>query len=157
MLPLNEGVVQERKLVPQSISSTQDYLILDTFTRGQIFGFSSLRREGRCRFTFEVRSKKAQVLKIHRQLFLDYFGGELGEPMMQLHGINKSIHNWLKFKLDSLAKMNASQLASLPYQNKKYYEIEKLKPTITTIKEVPFTKNILQQNLQQTLDKSAQD
>lgn len=44
--------------------------------------------------------------------------------------------------------MSTKQIATLNYQNAKYYELEKLKPTIVTVKETPFTKNILQQNLQ---------
>lgn len=105
-------------------------------------------KEGKCRFTFEVRSKKAQVLKIHRQQFLDFFGGELGEPVFFMQGITKTMQIWLNMKLDKLSKMSEKQLLQLNYQNAKYYEQEKLKPTVTTIKEIPFTKNILQQNLQ---------
>jgi hypothetical protein len=57
-------------------------------------------------------------------------------------------------KLEKLSKMSVKQLEALNYENAKYYELEKLKPTITTIRETPFTKNILQQNHQYTLDKS---
>jgi hypothetical protein len=49
-------VASERKLFPESITSKQDYLILDTFTKGYLFGFAALVKEGKCTFTFEVRS-----------------------------------------------------------------------------------------------------
>jgi hypothetical protein len=92
-------VASERKLFPESITSKQEYLILDTFTKGYLFGFTALEKEGKCRVTFEVRSKKAQVLKIHRQQFFDFFGGELGEPVAQMKGIIKSMQVWFIMKL----------------------------------------------------------
>lgn len=58
LLFLNEGVAQRRKIFPDSIRSTQTYIVLDVFKKGDIFGTGAIIGDGKSRFTFEARSKK---------------------------------------------------------------------------------------------------
>lgn len=113
LLYINEGVAQNRKIFPDCIRSSQTYIVLDVFKKGDIFGTNAVIGDGKSRFTFEVRSKKAQILKIHRQQFHDCFGGHLGEPTCQLQGISKSMQLWLEMKLQKLSKMTVKEFFSL--------------------------------------------
>ena len=65
---------------------SKENLILDVFKKGDFFGGEAIVSDGNSKFTFEAKSKKVQVLKIHKQQFLEHLGGVLGEPICVLQG-----------------------------------------------------------------------
>lgn len=90
-------------------------------------------------YAVEVCSETATVLKIHINQFIWFFGGEKGEPSLQMRSQIIMKTNWLRMKKQFLAYMSAEKLLQLEYRDDQKFN--KLQPTIKQIKEVPYMQN----------------
>ena len=114
-------------------------MIMDKLHKGDIFGEQSALNDELSNLTFEVCSKKAQVSKIQKDKFFEFFGGLDGEPVTQLKSSILLKKIWLNMKLQFIEAMQPEQVEKLEYRNNKVYS--KLKPTVMQKKETPFLKN----------------
>ena len=87
---------------------------------GDIFGQQSAIEDITNEWTIEVSSKEAEVYKIHRSNFVQYFGGLDGLPASHLRALRLLYNNWLQVKLQFLSKMSLEQLLQLEYRSKDF-------------------------------------
>ncbi|CDW88486.1 UNKNOWN [Stylonychia lemnae] len=114
-------------------------VVIGYVNRGECFGEHSALNDYPNPYTIEVFTKKAEVYKILRSNFAQYFGGLQGEPVERLRASIILKQNWLKSKLELIKQMRIEQIANLEYRNES--EHAKLKPTREMIKEVAYVKN----------------
>ena len=62
-------------------------------------------------YTIEVCSETAVIMRINIATFRTHFGGEEGEPIMQLRSNIIMKNNWLQMKMQFLAYMDKSKLS----------------------------------------------
>eukprot|EP00347_Sterkiella_histriomuscorum_P017137 403350523 len=130
------------QIFPEQIQQDKNkkHLVIGYIQRGECFGEHSALNDLPNPYTIEVFTKKAEVYKILRSNFVQYFGGLQGEPVERLRASILLKQNWLKSKLELLRSLSLNQLETgLEYKNEA--EHAKLKPTKEFVKEVPFIKN----------------
>jgi CRP-like cAMP-binding protein len=80
------------------------YVILDKFTRGDVFGAYSALKHQKNNYTVIVLSERTQVYKISKAHCLYYFGGSSGIIPEALRGTDSAQQTSLNYKLDFLEK-----------------------------------------------------
>lgn len=89
--------IMENSLVPR-------YLILEKFSRGDIFGAYSALKHQKNNYSVIVLSDKAEVYKISKAHCLFYFGGSSGIIPENLRGQDTVLQHSLQIKLENLEK-----------------------------------------------------
>lgn len=125
------------------------YLVLGTLKRGDSFGEQSALNDLPNPYTVEAWTNEVHLYKILRGHLIQYFGGVQGDPVMQLRAQILLKHNWLRGKVEYIRDLvfNAQDsghlddvlIHDLEFRNEE--EAQKLRPTKTNPKEVPFIKN----------------
>ena len=93
------------------------HLVLGYIKVGDIFGEQSAIEDLPNDWTIEVSSKDAEVYKIHRSNFAQYFGGLDGVPANYLRSQRLLKSNWIKMKFQLLSKMNSNQILALEFRD----------------------------------------
>lgn len=105
------------------------YVILDRFTRGDVFGAYSALKHQKNNYTVIVLSERAQVYKISKAHVLYYFGGSSGIIPEALRGIDTAQQTSLNYKLDFLEKCedldSTSRFAYLNEENENSIQAHK--------------------------------
>ena len=84
--------------------------MLDNLVKGQAFNEITAINEQGSPVTVEVSSETAVVLKVNINALKEHFGGEEGEPVMQIRADSIMKNNWLRMKTQFLAYMDKDKL-----------------------------------------------
>lgn len=77
----------------------QKYIVMGYISRGEMFGEQSALNDLPNPFSVVAASPKVEIYKIHRNDFVNYFGGPNGDPVDQMRAQIILKNNWLCSKI----------------------------------------------------------